>query len=282
VITVFANTTQRDQEPKHGSAPVGRNDDRDFDPYRMVDPYEKRSKRRASRQAGGAHVDAAQTDDWLIQNERHRHRLMATFILVSVLLAGSFGGFVLYDSFRAPDISAYAQTGITVSGLEEGDFVVTPEELLTLKLVKTSATGSGKGPNGESKAGTAHAYGPSIETFLQAHGHTLSDFRRIVFLCKDGYSVVLKPDELKGDVILSVASGNDPLAAYQEPLRIILPEGATHQWTFGILRIEFTLQDKKASSERRTDRDSTSSGDEILTPQVEGKGDEPDAAQEDE
>jgi hypothetical protein len=261
-------------------------ENREFDPYRLVDPYEKRSKRRGLGRAGGlgaegSGADGSGADDalaedyatWIRNSERRRRRLTLVFALVLLLFVAAFGGFIAYDSFREPDISAYAQTGITVSGLEEADFIITPEELAALPIMEISATGSGKGPNGESRAGTVRTYGPTIEAFLQSRGYTLSDFRRIVFLCKDGYSVVLRPDDLQGDVILSIASGKDPLAAYQQPLRIIVPEGATHQWTFGILRIEFWLAaDGDTSEQRRSERGSDGEGEDILTPEAEGAG----------
>jgi hypothetical protein len=225
--------------------------DREFDPYALVNPYEKWQGRGGSGRQGNMGAGDAFTEDyvsWLRRSQRRRRLLMVAFGLVALLLAVAVIGFIAYDNLREPDLSSYAHVGITISGLEEEDFVVTPAELAAMPIEAVSVNGSGRGPNGESRAGTVNAFGPLIETFLQSRGYTTADFRRIVFRCKDGYSVSLRQDDLEGDVILTVASGREPLPAYQQPLRIVLPDGATNQWTFGILRIEFSLAEDAAAA----------------------------------
>jgi hypothetical protein len=216
-------------------------DESDFDPYALVDPYDKTVKRKVK------------------QTSKARRRLLLAFLAAALVVIASAGAFIVYDNLRTADISAYAQTGISISGLEEQDFIVTPEGLSALKIVKTSTTGSGMGEGGESKAGTVYAYGPSLEALVASHGYAVSDFRSITFLCKDGYRTTLRPSRLGDEeVILSFAAGQVPLAPYQQPLRLIIPGGDTGQWCFGILRIEFTLN---------TGDDADDSADDIYRPQ---------------
>jgi hypothetical protein len=133
--------------------------------------------------------------------------------------------------------------GISISGLEEEDFIITPAQLADLAVVETSASGMGQGQEGESKAGTVTAYGPSLAAFLEGYDYTIADFRTITFYCKDGYKTILRPSRMETDeVIMSFASGKEPLELYQQPLRLVIPEGDTGQWCFGIMRIEFRLE----------------------------------------
>jgi hypothetical protein len=176
-----------------------------------------------------------------------RHRLaLAAVALVAVVIVAGFGGYLGYDMLRVADISAYGKSGISISGLTDDDFIVTPEQLNALELVSLSATGVGMGEGGQSKTGVVKAYGPTLSTFLAQYGYKLEDFRSITFYCKDGYSSVIRPSRLedpKPDIILSTAADKEPLEPYQRPLRLVIPGGSTGSWCFGILRIEFILDD---------------------------------------
>jgi hypothetical protein len=181
---------------------------------------------------------------WVKRVDRRRRLVWLVLATAALLIIGSTGSFIAYDTLRVADISAYAQTGISVSGLADEDFIVTPGMLSDHKVTQTAAAASGKGAQGESKAGTVNAYGPTLETFLAGYGHTISDFRTITFYCKDGYTTVLRPSRMESDeVIMSFASGKEPLPPYQWPLRLVIPAEDTGKWCFGILRIEFTLDD---------------------------------------
>jgi hypothetical protein len=200
--------------------------DEDYERYLLKDPYE--GKRKAAPKEKRA------------KSGRRLGRLARVLIItIAVLLVGGAGGFGLYSWLQPPNITAYADQGITISGLESQDFIVTPAELLELEIVTETASGTGGGQMGESKAGTITSYGPYMETFLQSHGHTLGDFGRIRILCKDGYSVTYRPELLEGEIIMSVADDKSPLANYQRPLRMVIPGDKTGNWAFGVLRIEF-------------------------------------------
>ncbi|MDR3295569.1 MAG: hypothetical protein LBT26_07055, partial [Clostridiales Family XIII bacterium] len=116
------------------------------------------------------------------------------------------------------DISEYGTEAIAISGLLDEEFTVTPEELLALECVRRSATGA------TAKAGTVAAYGPLLNTFLAEYGKTAADFNRIRFIAKDEYRVVLREEYLTDyEVVLSAASGKNPLPEGERPLRILIP-----------------------------------------------------------
>jgi hypothetical protein len=147
-------------------------------------------------------------------------------LLVILLLAGCGGSL--------PDISAYGDTPITIAGLTDAEFTVTPRELARLECVTRSATG------GTAKAGTVNAVGPLLDTFLAQYGRAASDFERIRFIASDEYRVVLREEYLtEYEVILSVASGKKPLPESERPLRILIPEAETSMWEYACVRIEF-------------------------------------------
>ncbi|MDR1246794.1 MAG: hypothetical protein LBK57_07165 [Clostridiales Family XIII bacterium] len=132
------------------------------------------------------------------------------------------------------DISAYGDAPIEISGLTSEDFTVTPGELAALECVSRSATGE------TAKAGTVKAVGPLLNTFLADYGKNASDFNRIRFIASDGYRVVLRDEYLTDyEVVLSVASGREPLQESERPLRILIPEAESGMWEYACIRIEF-------------------------------------------
>jgi hypothetical protein len=152
----------------------------------------------------------------------------ATVLLIALVL--------IFASCAAKpaDISAYADTPIEIAGLTDKDFSVTPRELSELDCVKRSATGA------TAKAGTVSASGPLLDTFLAQYGKKMTDFERIRFIGADDYRKVLKGDYLTDyEVVLSIASGNKPLPATDQPLRILIPEAESEYWVYSCVRIEF-------------------------------------------
>lgn len=247
-----------------------------FDPYMLIDPFDKEAVRRqkrlrraalrgkiplrsyeeegASRSSStsssapsvgnAAHKTAAsrtsvKTEPAPIRKRRRAKRILASLAAVLLLVAVCAGGFALYEYLRPPDFSSYADTGISISGIEEADFIVTPQELSELECVEVTATGQGRGAQGESRVGTVTAYGPTLNTFLAEYGLSQTDFSRIIFECKDGYTVVLARDALESEVILTLSVDKDELAASHQPLRLVIPDESSGQWAYGILRIEF-------------------------------------------
>lgn len=152
-------------------------------------------------------------------------------ILLALLCAASLTGCGIAD------ISEYGDSQILVTGLLEEDFYITPNELMALEC--TTATAQGK----TAKAGTVHAYGPTLETFLAQYGKTLDEFKKIKFYASDDYTVTLgRVTWEKYDVIMSVAEGSDPLPEYQWPLRIVIPGADSGNWVRLVVKIEFTYK----------------------------------------
>lgn len=147
-------------------------------------------------------------------------------LLVAVLLAGC--GKVQVKA----DISAYAETPITVAGLTDKEFTITASELAALPCVRQKVTAV------SDKVGTVDAVGPLLATLLEAYGKSQSDFRLIRIEAADGYKTVLKGDLLSKDIILSVAEGTRPLDEKYWPLRVVIPEAPSAYWTYQVTRIE--------------------------------------------
>jgi hypothetical protein len=138
---------------------------------------------------------------------------------------------------KKADISAYGDTPITISGLADKDFTVTPNELAKLPCVSRTATGA------TAKAGTVNATGPLLETFLEQYGFKESDFSKIRFIADDSYKVVLKDEYLTDyEVVLAISSGSEPLPSEQQPLRILIPEAESSMWEYSVVRIEFVRE----------------------------------------
>lgn len=125
--------------------------------------------------------------------------------------------FLLLAGCKA-DLSAYADTPITVTGLTDEPFTVTPAELAQLKCVDAKARGN------SDKAGTVRAHGPLLSALTEAHGRSLDEFYYVRFAASDGYDVTINAliwDSY--DVILSISNGSEPLAERQRPLRVVIP-----------------------------------------------------------
>ena len=153
-------------------------------------------------------------------------------VLVFMLLIVCVPG--LFTACGTADLSAYGEEPITISGLKESDFTVTPAELAEMDCVKRSDTGRSE------KAGTVKAYGPLLSTFVGKYGYEMADFSKVRFICKDQYKVVLQDEYLTDyEIVLSVASGSDPLAEAERPLRILIPEADSYRWAYSVERIEF-------------------------------------------
>lgn len=135
---------------------------------------------------------------------------------------------------KTADISAYGDTPITITGLTEEEFTITPDELAALECVSRTATGA------TAKAGTVNATGPLLDTFLAQYDCKAADFYKIRFIAADQYRVVLKDEYLKDyEVVLSISSGTEPLPEAQQPLRILIPEAESNLWEYSVVRIEF-------------------------------------------
>ena len=143
------------------------------------------------------------------------------------------------SSRTAADISEYVDEEITISGLLDEEFTITPGGLLELECVSRTATGA------TAKAGTVSATGPLLDTFLAEYGYKASDFDRIRFIAKDAYRTLLRNDYLTDyDVVMAVSSGKEPLAEDLRPMRLLIPEAESSMWIYGVIRIEFEFKDR--------------------------------------
>jgi hypothetical protein len=133
------------------------------------------------------------------------------------------------------DISEYGDTPITISGLAESDFTVTPNELAELECVGRTAAGK------SDKAGSVDAVGPLLSTFMAQYGKTPEDFEQVLFIASDAYEVVLKDEYLTDyDVVLAVSEGEDPLPEGYRPMRLLIPGAESSMWEYAVTRIVFT------------------------------------------
>lgn len=136
------------------------------------------------------------------------------------------------------NLSAYGETPITISGLQDEDFTVTADELSLLPCTSVTAQGATE------KAGTVTGQGPTLETFLSQYGRSVSDFKKIRFYCADGYKVVLRDEYLTDyEIVLAVCRGRQTLPEAQRPLRVIIPEADSGMWAYAVTKIEFVPAD---------------------------------------
>jgi hypothetical protein len=164
----------------------------------------------------------------------NRARLILALTLACLLFASCSGSVKV-----KADISAYGDTPITISGLANADFRVTPNDLAKLECVQMS--GSGK----TEKAGTVSAVGPLLETFLAHYGKSMSDFSKIRFYASDQYKITLKDEYLTNyKIVLSIAKGKDPLPANEQPCRLFIPKAESSNWIYSIIRIEFIAKEQ--------------------------------------
>jgi Oxidoreductase molybdopterin binding domain. len=153
---------------------------------------------------------------------------MIPFILAAFFL------FLTACGDNQPDISAYKDMPITVSGLTEKDFEVTPAELEKLGSVSGSGTGS------SDKAGTVDGYGPTLDSFLSEHGKKRDDFSKIRFTGKDEYTKTIWGEMLKKqEIIFSISDGKEPLQKSETPMRLLIPGAESSYWVYGVVKIEF-------------------------------------------
>ena len=152
-------------------------------------------------------------------------RIIAAFaVLITLTACGT----------KLPDISEYGDTPITIAGLAEEEFTVTPNELAKLDLSDSAVRGKTE------KAGRVSGIGPTLITFLEYYGRTADEFKYIRFTAKDEYRITLRGDKHTDDVVLMAIAGNDkPLAEAERPMRLIIPTAESNQWIYSVIRIEF-------------------------------------------
>jgi len=132
------------------------------------------------------------------------------------------------------DLSAYEDEEIRIAGLRSEEFMVTPGELAKLECESQTATGKTQ------KAGTVRGIGPTLDTFAKQYGKRQTDFKKVVFRAKDGYTITLGTQDLtKYDIILSLANGEKPLSGQEAPLRLVIPGAESSKWIRMVNEIKF-------------------------------------------
>jgi hypothetical protein len=119
----------------------------------------------------------------------------------------------------AADIAEYGDAPITIAGLADAEFTITPNELAKLDIVKKS-----------------NYTGVLLTTFLAEYDAAPGDFALIRFIASDAYRVTLHTKTLTASEILLTLT---PLAESERPLRLYIPDLETNQWIYAIERIEF-------------------------------------------
>jgi hypothetical protein len=132
------------------------------------------------------------------------------------------------------DLSGYGDAPITIVGLTDEEFTITPSELAQMELTTQSTRG------GSAKAGTVSATGPTLVALIERYGKSPEEFSLARFIAKDDYRVTLHENSIQNrTVILSVS----PLSKDEQPLRLLIPEAESGQWIYGVVRIEFERGD---------------------------------------
>lgn len=162
-------------------------------------------------------------------------RRQSAVLLVMVFVISLFTG---CSATVKADISEYKDSEITIAGLTEEEFTVTPEELSQLKCKKKTLSTTSKG-----RKVTQNAIGPTLETFLENYGYSLDDIEEVIFVASDGYTKSYDSDFflVHDEIILSVASGNDPLEEEDQPVRLAIEDVMPDNWVKGVVRIQFIL-----------------------------------------
>lgn len=228
------------------------------DPYALRDPYEQASRAATPRakgapgcNAGGGRAkgepgsssasgDGSGSGKFYEEPRAFGNEQLAVALCVALALLVAAGVYA-WNVVRTPDISAYAGEEITISGLADEDFTVTVEELSQLKCSQLTVDGKGKGQgqDGESKAGTVMAYGPTLVRFLAEYGYEPTDFSRVVATCYDDYKVTLVGSSLEQTILLSIAQGKEALDERHQPLRLIAPSEESGKWCYGVVSLQF-------------------------------------------
>ena len=188
-----------------------------IDPYALEDPASPEIKK--------------------LNSKENREKAIFVICFLGLLLAIALS-FYAFKATQGPTYKDYAEEAIHVVGLTEDEFDISVLSMAAMTCEYVNAKGVSS-DNGATGTGSASGYGPSLKTFMGMYGKTSSDFKRIRFLCKDGYSIALSGKKVEYDAVLSISKGDSALPEEQRPMRIIIPKESSGQWAYGVTRIEF-------------------------------------------
>ena len=161
-------------------------------------------------------------------------KIVGIQILIVLLLLTGCAGKQQTDSKTVPvETSAYK---ITVHGLGNKDITLAQKDLMQLPTVTQHAEAIRA--NGEKIK--VEATGPLLDEFLKKYGKKQTDFARVRFTARDGYSIAVPHDILVNrPVILSYINDGKPLIADDEPIRVVVPGERAMYWVRKMVRIDF-------------------------------------------
>ncbi|MCR5665352.1 MAG: hypothetical protein K6G01_00850 [Eubacterium sp.] len=165
---------------------------------------------------------------------RERKKRIVTVVIVAAVIVVIACRFLFGPPILLADISGYEDVEITVEGLTEEAFMITPKELSKMKLDKTTVDIHSE------EADTESAIGPTLDTFLAEYGRSVDEFRSMkVYTAKDVSNAYVKTLE-EETLILSIANGNEALEEKVAPLQIAIMDGTADDWTDSVVKVVFT------------------------------------------
>lgn len=175
------------------------------------------------------------------KKRRKKHLLTGCAVAVAAVVV--IGGRLLFgSSILTADISTYQDVAITIEGLTEEPFEVTPKDLSKMRMetIHVDVHEEELGPDDVKELGKA--IGPTVETFLSEYGFSLDEVRSMKVYAENETSTAYVHTLEDSEVILSVANGRRPLGEKEAPLRIAVDTDDAGEWSGWIRRIVFTLK----------------------------------------
>lgn len=125
---------------------------------------------------------------------------------------------------------------IIVHGLSKEDMTIMQKDLRQLPTVTQHAEATRA--NGEKIK--VEATGPLLDEFLKKYEKKQTDFARVRFTARDGYSIAVPGDILKKrPVILSYINDGKEILPEDEPIRVVVPGERAMYWVRNLARIDF-------------------------------------------
>lgn len=164
-------------------------------------------------------------------------RLVKKGLVLLMVASMALGLFVMAGCGSAKaDMSAYQSQEITIVGLTEEEFTVTPQDLAQLPIKNKKVTSATT-----KKDVTVQATGPTLDKFLEQYGYEPTDFETITFIAADGYTKQFKGEYflVHTEVIMAICHNKEPLAEEEMPLRLVIPNATGDNWVHGVIEIRF-------------------------------------------
>ena len=172
------------------------------------------------------------------RNKRRRRKWLAVGIIAALILVFA-GRFLLGPAVLLADISTYEDVKITIEGIGNKPFTVTPGELADMKKTSVKVDVSqGELAEGEEPE-LGKAVGPTLDTFLKKYGKTKDDFKSMRAYAENEESKAYVKTMKDKTLILSVANGRKPLGEKEAPLRIAVEGESTEEWYGWVRKIVF-------------------------------------------